>query len=121
MARLGFRTVKEMVGRTDKLKNKDIKHWKASQLDLSPVLYQPYAEANVGRSKILPQNHLLEKSLDARKLLRMCQPAPRSSKADPAKLKINNVDRVVGTMTGSEITKRYGEKGLPDDTINLLL
>ena len=119
MARLGFRTVKEMVGRTDKLKNKDIKHWKASQLDLSPVLYQPYAEANVGRSKIMPQNHLLEKSLDARKLLRMCQPALDHQKPIRAKLKINNVDRVVGTMTGSEITKRYGEKGLPDDTIKL--
>ncbi|HPF20537.1 MAG TPA: glutamate synthase large subunit [Syntrophomonas sp.] len=119
MARLGFRTVKEMVGRTDKLKNRDVKHWKASHLDLSPILYQPYAGSDVGRSKMLPQNHLLEKSLDARKLLRMCQPALEKGKPIRAKLKINNVDRVAGTMTGSEITKKFGENGLPDDTIKL--
>ncbi len=120
MARLGFRTVREMVGRTDKLKHKDsTKHWKASQLDLSAILYQPYAGSNVGRSKMLPQNHMLEKSLDARKLLRMCRPALEHQKPIRAKLKIKNVDRVVGTMTGSEITKRYGEAGLPEDTIKL--
>jgi len=68
---------------------------------------------------MLPQNHMLEKSLDARKLLRMCKPALENQKPIRAKLKINNVDRVVGTMTGSEITKKYGENGLPDDTIKL--
>ncbi len=121
MARLGFRTVQEMVGRTDKLKNRDaIKHWKASHLDLSPILYQPYAGSHVGRSKTRPQNHMLEKSLDARKLLRMCQPALEHQKPIRAKLKITNVDRVVGTMTGSEITRRYGENGLPEDTIKLI-
>jgi len=120
MARLGFRTIPEMVGRTDKLKHKDAaKHWKASHLDLSPILYQPYAGANVGRCKMLPQNHMLEKSLDARKLLRMCRPALENQKPIRAKLKIKNVDRVVGTMIGSEITKRYGESGLPEDTIKL--
>ncbi len=120
MARLGFRTIQEMVGRTDKLKNRDAsKHWKASQLDLSPILYQPYAGSHVGRSKMLPQNHMLEKSLDARKLLRMCQPALEHQKPIRAKLKIQNVDRVVGTIIGSEITKRYGEDGLPEDTIKI--
>lgn len=119
MARLGFRTVQEMVGRTDKLRHKDVKHWKAAQLDLAPILYQPYAGADIGRSKMLPQNHMLEKSLDARKLLRMCKPALEHQKPIRAKLKIRNVDRVVGTMTGSEITRRYGEEGLPDDTIKL--
>jgi len=120
MAKLGFRTVDEMVGRTDRLKTKEnIKNWKASNLDLSQILYQPYAGADVGRFNAQPQNHLLEKSLDMKKLLRMCQPALESQKSIRAKLRINNVDRVVGTIVGSEISKRYGENGLPKDTIKL--
>lgn len=120
MAKMGFRTVNEMVGRTDRLKTKgNIKHWKASNLDLSRILYQPYAGADVGRYKTQPQNHLLEKSLDMRKLLRMCKPALVNKKSIRAKLKINNVDRVVGTIVGSEISKRFGEEGLPEDTIKL--
>lgn len=120
MAKLGFRTVNEMVGRTDRLKTKEnVKHWKASSLDLSQILYQPYAGADVGRFNSQAQNHLLEKSLDMKKLLRMCKPALENKKPIRAKLKINNVDRVVGTIIGSEISKRYGENGLPEDTIKL--
>jgi len=120
MAKMGFRTINEMVGRTDKLKHKEnIKHWKASQLDLSQILYQPYAGADVGRYKTQPQNHMLEESLDMKKLLRMCEPAFEHKKSIRAKLKINNTDRVVGTIIGSEISKRYGEEGLPEDTIRL--
>ncbi|HWQ88430.1 MAG TPA: glutamate synthase large subunit [Desulfitobacteriaceae bacterium] len=120
MAKLGIRTITEMVGRTDKLRQKDsVKNWKAAHLDLSQILYQPYAGADVGRFKMQPQNHNLEKSLDMRKLLRMCQPALEHKKSIRAKLKINNVDRVVGTIIGSEISKRYGEDGLPEDTIKL--
>lgn len=120
MARLGFRSVREMVGRTDRIRIKDAtRHWKAKHLDLSTILYQPYAGADIGRSKTIEQRHLVEKSLDARKLLRMCQPALEERKHIRAKLKINNVDRVVGTLTGSAITKKYGEDGLPQDTIKL--
>lgn len=120
MAKMGFRTISEMVGRTDKLKAKDnVKNWKAAHLDLSTILYQPYAGADVGRFNTQAQNHRLEKSLDMRKLLRMCKPALQSQKPIRAKLKINNVDRVVGTIIGSEISKRYGENGLPEDTIKL--
>ncbi|MDQ7093114.1 glutamate synthase large subunit [Desulfosporosinus sp. PR] len=120
MAKLGFRTVDEMVGRTDKLKTKEgIKNWKASNLDLSQILYQPYAGADVGRFNAQAQNHMLEKSLDMKKLLRMCKPALDNRKSIRAKLKINNVDRVVGTIVGSEISKRYGENGLAEDTIKL--
>ena len=120
MARLGFRTINEMVGRTDRLQVKDtIKHWKATKLDLSPILYQPYADADVGRYNKKSQNHLLEKSLGMKKLLRMCKHALEDGKPIRAKLKINNVDRVVGTIIGSEISKRYGENGLPEDTIKL--
>jgi glutamate synthase (ferredoxin) len=118
MAKLGFRTVNEMVGRTDRLRSRDnVKHWKAAHLDLSQILYQPFAGADVGRYHTKAQNHLLEDSLDMRKLLRMCKPALEHRKPIRAKLKINNVDRVVGTIIGSEISKRYGEAGLPEDTI----
>lgn len=120
MAKLGFRTINEMVGRTDKLKGKEyIKHWKASLVDLSRILYQPYVGADVGRYHKHSQNHMLEETLDMKKLLRMCKHALEEKKAIRAKLKINNVDRVVGTIVGSEISKRYGEKGLPEDTIKL--
>lgn len=120
MAKLGFRTINEMVGRTDKLKPKEnIKLWKASQLDLSRILYQPYAGADVGRFKSKEQNHMLEWSLDMKLLLKKCKPAIEHKKPIRAKLRINNVDRVVGTIIGSEISKRYGAEGLPEDTIKL--
>ena len=109
-----------MVGRTDRLKSKEnVKHWKASHLDLSKILYQPYAGSSVGRYHKIDQNHYLEESLDMKKLLRMCKPALENQKSIRAKLKINNVNRVVGTIIGSEISKRFGEKGLPEDTIRL--
>jgi glutamate synthase (NADPH) large chain len=120
MAKLGFRTITEMVGRTDKIKAKEnVKHWKASNLDMSQILYQPYAGSEVGRFNTQSQNHLLEESMDMKKLLRICRPALENKKTIRAKLKINNVDRVVGTIIGSEISKRYGAEGLPEDTIKL--
>lgn len=120
MAKLGFRTVNEMVGRTDRLKAKDtVNHWKAAHIDMSAVLYQPYAGADVGRYNIQKQNHMMDKTLGIKKLLRMCKPALDDKKPIRAKLKIENIDRVVGTIIGSEISKRYGEEGLPVDTIKL--
>lgn len=120
MAKLGFRTLNEMVGRTDRLRTKGhIKNWKAQHLDLSKILYQPYAGADVGRYNKQSQNHMVEESLDMKKLLRMCKAALEEKKPIRAKLKINNVNRVVGTIIGSEISKLYGEEGLPEDTIKL--
>ncbi|MDX9871512.1 MAG: glutamate synthase large subunit [Clostridia bacterium] len=120
MARLGFRTINEMIGRTDKLKTKEsAKNWKTAQVDFSKILYQPHMGAEVGRYNTRPQDHALEKSLDMKKLLRMCKPALEEKKPIRAKLQINNVDRVVGTIVGSEISKRYGEAGLLEDTIKL--
>ncbi|MFZ7120179.1 MAG: glutamate synthase large subunit [Eubacteriaceae bacterium] len=120
MARLGFRSVDEMIGRTDRLKAKEsVKNWKTKGLDLSAVLYQPYIEDTAGRHCTQTQDHSIENSLDMRKLLRMCKPALESKKAIRARLEIQNTDRVVGTIVGSEIAKRYGEKGLPEDTIKL--
>lgn len=120
MAKLGFRTVEEMVGRTDRLKTKEsMKKWKTEGLNLSAILYQPYIKDTSSRYNTQDQNHGLEESLDMRKLLRMCKPALDTQKAIRAKLKIQNTDRVVGTIIGSEISKRYGEEGLPEDTIKL--
>lgn len=120
MAKLGFRTVEEMIGRTDRLKVKESrKNWKTKNLDLSKILYQPYMENGNHRHCTQIQNHSLEKSLDSKKLLRMCKPALEEKKSIKSKLKIQNTDRVVGTIVGSELSKRYGEEGLPEDTIDL--
>ncbi|HCX65322.1 MAG TPA: glutamate synthase large subunit, partial [Eubacteriaceae bacterium] len=120
MAKLGFRTINELVGRTDKLKVKEnIKHWKARNLDLSAILYQPYVNGEVDRYNSKKQDHHLEESLDMKKLMRMCKPALESKKSVRAKLRIQNTNRVVGTMIGSEITRQTGEKGYEEDTINL--
>ncbi|MCR4436513.1 MAG: glutamate synthase large subunit [Clostridiales bacterium] len=120
MAMLGFRTVNEMIGRTDKLKMSGARHhWKTKGLDFSSILYQPQVSPNVGRYHIIPQEHNLQKSLDRQELLKICAPALQKGEKVHATLPIRNVNRVVGTLLGSEVTKRYGAAGLPEDTINL--
>jgi glutamate synthase (ferredoxin) len=120
MAQLGFRTVNEMIGRTDKLVPwKAIEHWKASGIDLTPILHQPAAGPEVGRYRQQEQDHGLEKSLDLTKLLALCQPAIERGEKVRAELPIINVNRVVGTITGGEITKKHGPNGLPEDTVLL--
>jgi glutamate synthase (NADPH/NADH) large chain len=120
MAELGFRTIDEMVGRTDLLQMQpDIKHWKAWTLDLSSLLYQPEVGPEVGRYHQTSQNHHLEDSLDERVLLDACRPALEKRRKVQLELAIRNTDRVVGAILGSEVTRRYGSKGLPDDTIQI--
>jgi glutamate synthase (ferredoxin) len=120
MAQLGFRTVNEMVGRTDRLEvKKAIDHWKARGLDFSKILHQPETEDKVGRYGSAKQDHGIEQSLDMTMLLRVCQPAIEHGDKVRATLPIRNVHRVVGTITGSEITRKHGPNGLPDDTIEL--
>ncbi len=120
MAKLGIKTVSELVGRTDKLKSREIvPHWKASHLDLSNILYTPYAPSEVGRSFSSPQDHNLEKTLDKRVLVNLCKEAIENGKNVRLKLEINNTDRVVGTHLGSLITRKYGKDGLKEDTILL--
>ncbi len=120
MARLGFRTLVEMVGRGDRLEmRRAIDHWKARGLDFSPILAQPEISPKVGRSRQIAQDHSLEKSLDRSVLLELCDPALDSATPVTATLPIRNTNRVVGTMLGSEVTRRYGAKGLPEDTIKL--
>ena len=120
MAQLGFRTVDEMVGRVDRLEpRKAIDHWKARGFDFSNILYQPDVGAEVGLYHSYAQDHGLEKSLDVTTLLELCKPALEHGEKVRAELPIRNVNRVVGTITGSEVTRRYGAQGLPADTIQL--
>jgi glutamate synthase (ferredoxin) len=120
MAQLGFRTIEEMVGRVDRLEpRKAVAHWKAKGLDFSNLLYQPDAGNEVGRFCQIQQDHGLEKSLDLTQLLEICKPAIERGEKVEAALPIRNINRVVGTITGSEITRKYGAAGLPEDTINI--
>jgi len=120
MAKLGFKKLEDMVGRTDKLIPwKAIEHWKASGIDITPILHQPEMGADVGRFRSQDQDHGLEKSLDVTKLLAICKPAIERGEKVRAELPIINVNRVVGTIVGSEITKQHGPNGLPEDTVLL--
>ncbi len=121
MAQLGFRTINEMVGRTDLLTQSEQakSHWKAKDLDVSALIYQPSVSS--GRYNKQQQNHRLENSLDYRELLEVCKPALQQKKKVRASFSIQNTNRTVGTILGSEISKRYGRSGLPENTIELEL
>ena len=121
MAMLGFRSIDEMVGRTEVLipKPEKARNWKNKNLDLSPLLYKPEVEPGASQVCTKKQNHQLEKSLDMRELLDICHSNLENKKPVRITLPIKNTDRVVGTILGSEITRRYGLEGLPTDTINL--
>ena len=140
MARLGFRPVNEMIGRTDRLRvHQAINHWKAQGIDLSAILHQPDVPEDWGHYCQIDQDHGLDKALDNLTLLELCKPALQNSVEDVRRahegrqvvdmerplrsvketLPVANTNRVVGTITGSEITRRFGPRGLPEDTIQL--
>src|SRR5271155_2984368 len=120
MAQLGFRTINEMIGRTDLLESREaIDHWKARGLDFTNILYQPRVPDDVGRYCQIPKDHGLEKALDNTVLLQLCEPALARKEKITATLEIKNVNRVVGTILGSEVTRRHGAQGLPEDTIKI--
>jgi glutamate synthase domain-containing protein 2/glutamate synthase domain-containing protein 1/glutamate synthase domain-containing protein 3 len=120
MAQLGFRTLEEMVGRVDRLEaRKAVDHWKAKGLDLSTLLYAPEVDPDWGQYCQEEQDHGLERSLDVTTLLDLCQPAIERGEDVVVELPIRNVNRVVGTIVGSEITRRRGAAGLPEDTVRL--
>ena len=120
MAQLGFRTLNEMVGRADRLvARRALEHWKARGLDFTKILAQPDMDASIGRYCREAQDHGIESSLDVTQLLGLCRPALERGQKVRATVPIKNVHRVVGTITGSEITKQYGPQGLPDGTIEL--
>jgi glutamate synthase domain-containing protein 3 len=119
MAELGFRTINEMVGRSDKIEMRDaVEHWKAKGLDYSAILYQPRVGPEVGRYCQIPQNHGLENALDNQVLLDLAAPALERKEKVKATLDIRNTNRVVGTILGGEVTRRFGPQGLPEDTIH---
>ena len=119
MAQLGFRTINEMVGRTDALEPKHaVGHWKAKGIDLSKLLYSPVTGPEVGRYCTNIQDHGLDKALDITDLLGLCQPALERGEKVSVNLPIKNTNRVVGTILGNEITKRHPQ-GLPDGTVHL--
>ena len=119
MARLGFRTINEMVGRTDRLRQRATDHWKAKGLDLTPLLHRPDVGPEVGLYCTQQQDHGIAESLDMTTLLDVCRPAIERGEQVHGEFPILNTNRVTGTITGSEITKRYGPDGLPEDTIQL--
>ncbi|MCG3175739.1 MAG: Ferredoxin-dependent glutamate synthase 1 [Candidatus Omnitrophica bacterium] len=120
MAELGFRTFNEMIGRTDRIDaRKAVDHWKARGLDLTPILHRPQVPDSVGLYCQMEQDHGLEQSLDDQVLLKLAEPALKEGKSVRAEVPVKNVNRVVGTILGSEVTRRYGADGLPDGTIHL--
>ncbi|MCC3375984.1 glutamate synthase large subunit [Cohnella sp. REN36] len=119
MAHLGFRTIEEMVGRTDRLDTKKaISHFKAQGVDLTDLLHMPELPEGSFRYNTKKQNHGLEESLDMQQLLQAAAPALESRERVRGTFPIKNTNRVVGTIVGHEVTTRYGKDGLPEDTIN---
>jgi glutamate synthase domain-containing protein 2/glutamate synthase domain-containing protein 1/glutamate synthase domain-containing protein 3 len=118
MAKLGFRTVDEMVGRVDKIDPALADaHWKAKGIDLSSILYVPTVPSRVARRKMQAQDHGLEAALD-HALIKKAAPALDSKKKVTGNFAIRNVHRTVGAMLGGEIARRYGSAGLPEETIH---
>lgn len=118
MAKLGFRTVNEMIGRVDKLKVRDdINHWKAKTLDLSPILMKPEVLPQDHPYQQILQDHGLDKALD-NKLIELAQPAINDGKQVTETLPVSNINRTVGATLGGVIAKKTGEEGLPDGSIN---
>ena len=119
LAELGFRTLDEAIGHSEILDTrKAISHWKASGLDLSPILHKVDIDKNASLRQTTTQDHGLSKALD-NKLIEICQPALQKGELVRAQFEIRNVNRTVGTMLGSQITRKFGGQGLPTGTIEL--
>ncbi len=117
MAQLGIRTIDELVGRTDLLEvNQEIIPWKAKKIDFSSILYKPQVPKEVGVYCQRAQDHGIDNVLD-RKLIDFAKPALERGKEVRGEFEIGNTDRTTGAMLSGQICKRYGEEGLPEDTI----
>jgi glutamate synthase (ferredoxin) len=120
MTELGFRTINEMVGRVDRLDTRSaIEHWKARGLDFSAILHKPDVPSEFGTYCRERQDHGIDESLDMTTLLDLCRPALDDQTPVEVNLPIRNINRTVATILSSEVTKRYGREGLPEDTIQL--
>ena len=121
MAKLGFRSFSEMIGRVDRIDmRRAVDHWKAKGVDLSRILYQPLARPGVAIFNCETQDHHLDKAMD-NELIVAARPA--IERGEPVRLArdIRNVHRTVGAMLSGEVAKRYGHAGLPEDTIRISL
>jgi glutamate synthase (NADPH/NADH) large chain len=121
MASLGFRSIDEMVGRTDCLKvDQAIKHWKSDGLDLTPILRPAKGPtSDTVTHCTIPQDHGLEKSLDTIELLPRCRKTIETGEKIHFELPIINTNRTVGTILSHNIAKKHGQNGLPTDTIHM--
>ncbi|MFM1952157.1 MAG: hypothetical protein RJA33_951 [Actinomycetota bacterium] len=119
LASLGFRTIQEAIGHVEYLETKKaVEHWKASGLDLSPLLVRPDVESSLYCTTT--QDHGLAAALDNH-LIELAEPALSRGEAVRIDLPVRNVNRTVGTMLGAEITRRHGAEGLPQGTIDITL
>ena len=121
LAKLGFRTLAEAVGHAELLESAEaIEHWKASGLDLTPLLHVPELAAGAARGCTSGQDHGLDLALD-NTLIALAEGALRDGVPVRLELPVKNVNRTIGTMLGSQVTKRWGGQGLPDNTIDISL
>jgi glutamate synthase (NADPH/NADH) large chain len=121
MARLGVRSLDELIGRTELLDTrKGIEHWKARGLDFSKIFHMPRMPADVARRHCEKQEHGLEKALDNR-LIELARPALERAEKVTIDIPIRNINRTVGTMLSYHVARRYAHEGLPDDTIHVRL
>ncbi|MCI0654658.1 MAG: glutamate synthase large subunit, partial [Methylococcaceae bacterium] len=120
MAKLGFRSFKEMVGQSQMLDmRKAVSHWKAKGIDLSRILYKPQLAPGTAVHNCERQEHSLEKALD-NKIIELAKPALESGQPVRIETEIRNTNRTFGAMLSGEVATRYGHKGLPEDTISIL-
>ncbi len=121
LAELGYRTLEEIIGRRELLDvNGAIEHWKASGMDLSPILVGPTFADDEPRTNRVPQEHELEKHFD-NQLIRLAHNVLTSGGRIDIDLPVKNTERAVGTMLGHELTMRHGEHGLPSGSIDVTL
>ncbi len=119
MAKLGFRTVADMVGQSNKLSMKSaINHWKAKGLDYSALLTKPKADSHDDEHHTMGQDHSIDKALD-NELIKLAQPALENGESVNIDIDIQNHNRTFGTMLSGRVAEKYGHKGLPDDTIKI--
>jgi glutamate synthase domain-containing protein 3 len=116
MASLGFRTVQEMIGRGDRLRPVTLDHWKASRVDLSPLVHVPEVSANPVLAYVKSPEGDVDESLD-HELIRLSMPALERAERVRHELPIDNTKRTVGAMLSGEIARRFGHAGLADGTI----
>ncbi|MDA0261788.1 MAG: glutamate synthase large subunit, partial [Proteobacteria bacterium] len=119
MAKLGFRTFNEMIGRTDKLNMRRAHdHWKLQGIDLSRLIYKPDVGPEIATYKCEEMYHPIDKQLD-HQLIKLAAPALDERKPVQIEMPIRNVNRTFGAMLSGEIARRYGHAGLPEDSINI--